>query len=61
MQLVTDGLLWNGRFVSTCGNYIDFLADDWVYNYDHLDQLLSADNAGDNTLDETFVYSPPPI
>ena len=33
------------------------LADDWVYTYDHLDQLLTADNAGDNTLDETFVYS----
>ena len=28
------------------------LADDWVYTYDHLDQLLSADNAGDNALDE---------
>jgi hypothetical protein len=33
------------------------LADDWVYTYDHLDQLLTADNAGDNALDETFVYS----
>ena len=32
-------------------------ADDWVYTYDHLDQLLMADSAGDNTLGETFVYS----
>ena len=30
---------------------------DWTYTYDHLDQLLTADNAGDNTIDESFVYS----
>jgi RHS repeat-associated protein len=43
-----------GRILSIDG---PGLADDWVYAYDHLDQLLTADNAGDNALDETFVYS----
>ena len=43
-----------GRILSIDG---PGLADDWVYTYDHLDQLLTADNAGDNALDETFVYS----
>ena len=33
-------------------------AEDWNYSYNHLDWLLTADNLGDNTLDETFAYSP---
>jgi RHS repeat-associated protein len=33
-------------------------SEDWSYTYNHLDWLLSADNLGDNSLDETFVYSP---
>jgi RHS repeat-associated protein len=32
-------------------------AESWSYGYDSLDRLLSADNAGDNSLDETFVYA----
>jgi RHS repeat-associated protein len=32
--------------------------DDWTYAYNHLDWLMSADNSGDNALDETFAYSP---
>jgi RHS repeat-associated protein len=32
--------------------------EDWTYSYNHLDWLTSANNLGDNTLDETFVYSP---
>lgn len=32
--------------------------EDWSYSYNHLDWLLTADNLGDNTLDETFAYSP---
>lgn len=31
--------------------------DSWTYTYDERDQLITADNAGDNTLDETFTYS----
>ncbi|TSE09302.1 RHS repeat protein [Mesorhizobium intechi] len=29
----------------------------WNYVYDNADRLISADNLGDNTLDETFVYA----
>ncbi|WP_164754907.1 MULTISPECIES: RHS repeat protein [unclassified Mesorhizobium] len=29
----------------------------WHYVYDNADRLISADNLGDNTLDETFVYA----
>jgi hypothetical protein len=32
--------------------------EDWSYGYNHLDWLTSANNLGDNSLDETFVYSP---
>ncbi|WP_432288798.1 RHS repeat-associated core domain-containing protein (plasmid) [Aminobacter sp. BA135] len=32
-------------------------AESWNYDYDSLDRLLSADNLGDNSLDETFVYA----
>uniref|UniRef100_UPI002477DC7C RHS repeat domain-containing protein n=1 Tax=Neorhizobium tomejilense TaxID=2093828 RepID=UPI002477DC7C len=32
-------------------------ADSWTYAYDDLDRLISADNAGDNGLDETYSYS----
>ncbi len=31
--------------------------DSWTYTYDDRDRLISADNLGDNTLDETFTYS----
>lgn len=31
--------------------------DSWTYTYDERDQLITADNLGDNTLDETFTYS----
>jgi hypothetical protein len=39
---------------------IDELAvsKDWSYTYNHLYWLITADNLGDNTLDETFAYSP---
>jgi RHS repeat-associated protein len=30
--------------------------DSWTYGYDGLDRLLSADNASDNSLDQTFTY-----
>ena len=30
--------------------------DSWIYGYDDLDRLLSADNTSDNTLDQTFTY-----
>ena len=30
--------------------------DSWTYGYDGLDRLLSADNATDNGLDQTFTY-----
>ncbi|MER9295713.1 FG-GAP-like repeat-containing protein [Mesorhizobium sp. M0621] len=30
----------------------------WNYVYDNADRLISADNVGDNTLDEGFAYSP---
>jgi YD repeat-containing protein len=30
--------------------------ESWVYGYDDLDRLTSADNATDNTLDQTFSY-----
>ena len=30
--------------------------DSWSYGYDELDRLTSADNLGDNSLDETFAY-----
>ncbi|MBB3352347.1 hypothetical protein FHT70_002269 [Rhizobium sp. BK049] len=29
----------------------------WTCGYDDLSRLISADNAGDNTLDETYSYS----
>ncbi|WP_162710292.1 hypothetical protein [Rhizobium leguminosarum] len=32
--------------------------DNWTYGYDDLGRLTGADNAGDNTLDETYSYSP---
>jgi RHS repeat-associated protein len=32
-------------------------AESWTYAYDDLDRLISADNAGDNALDETYSYS----
>ncbi|WP_310221832.1 toxin TcdB middle/N-terminal domain-containing protein [Neorhizobium sp. 2083] len=32
-------------------------ADSWTYGYDDLDRLISADNAGNNALDETYSYS----
>ena len=32
------------------------LKDKWVYIYDNLDRLLSADNTEDNTLDQSFTY-----
>ncbi|MBY5531534.1 toxin TcdB middle/N-terminal domain-containing protein, partial [Rhizobium leguminosarum] len=32
--------------------------DNWTYTYDDLGRLTGADNAGDNTLDETYSYSP---
>uniref|UniRef100_UPI001C95BDD9 hypothetical protein n=1 Tax=Rhizobium leguminosarum TaxID=384 RepID=UPI001C95BDD9 len=31
-------------------------ADTWTYAYDAHDRLTGADNAGDNTLDETYSY-----
>ncbi|PWW01514.1 RHS repeat-associated protein [Hoeflea marina] len=31
--------------------------DSWVYSYDGLDQLLSADNLGGTSLDEVFTYN----
>ncbi|ANK91388.1 MULTISPECIES: RHS repeat-associated core domain-containing protein [Rhizobium] len=30
--------------------------DNWTYSYDDLSRLTGADNAGDNTLDETYSY-----
>ncbi|MGR9355873.1 RHS repeat-associated core domain-containing protein [Rhizobium leguminosarum] len=33
-------------------------ADSWTYAYDAHDRLTGADNTGDNTLDETYSYSP---
>ncbi|WP_020180702.1 RHS repeat-associated core domain-containing protein [Methylopila sp. M107] len=30
--------------------------DSWAYGYDALDRLISANNANDNTLDQTFAY-----
>ncbi|MGR9152636.1 toxin TcdB middle/N-terminal domain-containing protein (plasmid) [Rhizobium leguminosarum] len=30
--------------------------DNWTYGYDDLSRLTGADNAGDNTLDETYSY-----
>ena len=30
--------------------------DSWTYGYDGLDRLLAADNATDNSLDQTFTY-----
>ncbi|WP_165909505.1 RHS repeat-associated core domain-containing protein [Shinella sp. JR1-6] len=33
-------------------------SDSWTYAYDDLGRLVTADNAGDNTLDETFTYAP---
>jgi YD repeat-containing protein len=39
-------------------------AESWTYTYDDLDRLISADNLGDNSLDETFTYaglSAPPL
>ncbi|EUB98023.1 RHS repeat-associated core domain containing protein-containing protein, partial [Rhizobium sp. CF080] len=32
-------------------------SDSWTYAYDDLDRLTSADNAGNNALDETYSYS----
>ena len=32
-------------------------ADSWTYVYDKADRLTSADNLGNNALDETFVYA----
>ncbi|MFS8146340.1 RHS repeat-associated core domain-containing protein [Rhizobium sp. BR 249] len=32
--------------------------DNWTYSYDDLGRLTGADNGGDNTLDETYSYSP---
>ncbi|EUB98387.1 RHS repeat-associated core domain containing protein-containing protein [Rhizobium sp. CF080] len=32
-------------------------SDNWTYAYDDLDRLTSADNAGNNALDETYSYS----
>ncbi|WP_310221880.1 RHS repeat-associated core domain-containing protein, partial [Neorhizobium sp. 2083] len=32
-------------------------ADSWTYGYDDLGRLISADNAGNNALDETYSYS----
>jgi RHS repeat-associated protein len=32
------------------------VGESWAYGYDDLDRLLSADNTGDNTLDQTFTY-----
>lgn len=32
-------------------------SDSWVYTYDGLSRLTSADNLGNNALDETYVYS----
>ena len=32
-------------------------SDSWTYAYDDLDRLISADNAGNNALDETYSYS----
>jgi RHS repeat-associated protein len=32
--------------------------DDWTYSYNHLDWLMSTNNAGNNRLDETFAYAP---
>ncbi len=32
-------------------------SDSWTYTYDDFDRLVSANNLGDNTLDETFTYS----
>jgi len=32
-------------------------SESWIYTYDDLDQLLSADNIGDNARDETFTYN----
>ncbi|OWV82249.1 hypothetical protein ATY77_03155 [Rhizobium sp. R634] len=32
--------------------------DNWTYSYDDLSRLTGADNGGDNSLDETYTYSP---
>ena len=32
--------------------------ESWSYTYNDLDELLTSDNVGDNTLDQTFVYDP---
>lgn len=31
--------------------------DNWVYDYDLRGRLISADNAGNNALDETYAYA----
>ncbi|MER9728183.1 RHS repeat-associated core domain-containing protein [Mesorhizobium sp. M0217] len=52
-QYVRDAI---GRITSIIG--IDPAGSaSWTYGYDNADRLISADNAGDNTLDETFVYA----
>ncbi|MER9535849.1 RHS repeat-associated core domain-containing protein [Mesorhizobium sp. M0586] len=50
-QYARDNL---GRITGTTGQTA---ADSWTYGYDNADRLISSDNLGDNTLDETFVYA----
>jgi YD repeat-containing protein len=50
-----------GRITSINGGA---LTDDWAYTYDGLDRLITANNVGDNTMDEAFTYAlnfAPPI
>lgn len=50
-QYARDNL---GRITGTTGMTA---VDSWTYGYDNADRLISSDNLGDNTLDETFVYA----
>jgi RHS repeat-associated protein len=43
-----------GRITSINGGA---LTDDWAYTYDGLDRLITANNVGDNTMDEAFTYA----
>ncbi|WP_189521383.1 RHS repeat-associated core domain-containing protein [Mesorhizobium sp. M1B.F.Ca.ET.045.04.1.1] len=50
-QYARDNL---GRITGTTGLTA---SDSWTYGYDNADRLTSSNNLGDNTLDETFVYT----
>jgi hypothetical protein len=57
----TAGTLQNYSYTRDALGRINAVAspqagDSWTYGYDDLDRLLSADNASDNSLDQTFTY-----